>query len=196
MEKERHPEQSSRCRFSENNLNNKVNKCLKWYILQRCLYFFKSLSDLLVSIILLNHVMYIIFNIAFLVVEMLKRDTLTMWILCPGGEDSERYIQTKRPLNSAEPPKIRVTIWAKDRALRQKKKQLWIQRTLESAFHQLLSVWWRADGTSGKEPACQCPCRRCKKRGLIPGREVPGEGNGNPLQCSCLENLWTEEPGR
>ena len=68
--------------------------------------------------------MYIIFNIAFLVVEMLKRDTLTMWILCPGGEDSERYIQTKRPLNSAEPPKIRVTVWAKDRALRQKKKTL------------------------------------------------------------------------
>ena len=24
----------------------------------------------------------------------------------------------------------------------------------------------------------------------------PGEGNGNPLQYSCLENPWTEEPGR
>ena len=24
----------------------------------------------------------------------------------------------------------------------------------------------------------------------------PGEGNGNPLQYSCLENSWTEEPGR
>ena len=23
-----------------------------------------------------------------------------------------------------------------------------------------------------------------------------GVGNGNPLQCSCLENPWTEEPGR
>ena len=23
----------------------------------------------------------------------------------------------------------------------------------------------------------------------------PGEGNGNPLQYSCLGNLWTEEPG-
>ena len=23
----------------------------------------------------------------------------------------------------------------------------------------------------------------------------PGEGNGNPLQCSCLEMSWTEEPG-
>ena len=22
----------------------------------------------------------------------------------------------------------------------------------------------------------------------------PGEGNGNPLQYSCLEKLWTEEP--
>ena len=22
-----------------------------------------------------------------------------------------------------------------------------------------------------------------------------GEGNGNPLQYSCLENSWTEEPG-
>ena len=22
-----------------------------------------------------------------------------------------------------------------------------------------------------------------------------GEGNGNPLQYSCLENPWTEEPG-
>ena len=23
----------------------------------------------------------------------------------------------------------------------------------------------------------------------------PGEGNGNPLQCSCLGNPWTKEPG-
>ena len=34
----------------------------------------------------------------------------------------------------------------------------------------------------GKEPACQC--RRC-----ISGSGIsPGEGNGNPLQYSCLEN--------
>ena len=25
---------------------------------------------------------------------------------------------------------------------------------------------------------------------------APGEGNGTPLQYSCLENPWTEEPGR
>ena len=32
--------------------------------------------------------------------------------------------------------------------------------------------------------------------GLIPGLgRSPGEGNGNPLQYSCLENPWTEKPG-
>ena len=32
--------------------------------------------------------------------------------------------------------------------------------------------------------------------GLILGSgRSPGEGNGNPLQYSCLENPWTEEPG-
>ena len=25
---------------------------------------------------------------------------------------------------------------------------------------------------------------------------LPGEESGNPLQYSCLENPWTEEPGR
>ena len=33
--------------------------------------------------------------------------------------------------------------------------------------------------------------------GSIPGSgRSPGEGNGNPLQYSCLENPWREEPGR
>ena len=42
-------------------------------------------------------------------------------------------------------------------------------------------------GASGEESACQC--RRCKRCGLDTqlGR-CPGVGNGNPLQCSCLEN--------
>ena len=32
--------------------------------------------------------------------------------------------------------------------------------------------------------------------GSIPGsQKSPGEGNGNPLQYSCLEIPWTEEPG-
>ena len=33
--------------------------------------------------------------------------------------------------------------------------------------------------------------------GSIPGLgRSPGVGPGNPLQYSCLENPWTEEPGR
>ena len=33
--------------------------------------------------------------------------------------------------------------------------------------------------------------------GSIPGLgRSPGEGNGNPLQYSCWEIPWTEEPGR
>ena len=32
--------------------------------------------------------------------------------------------------------------------------------------------------------------------GSVPGLgRSPGEGNSNPLQYSCLENPWTEEPG-
>ena len=33
--------------------------------------------------------------------------------------------------------------------------------------------------------------------GSIPGLgRSPGEGHGNPLQYSCLEIPWTEEPGK
>ena len=33
-------------------------------------------------------------------------------------------------------------------------------------------------------------CLHCGRPGLIPGSgRSPGEGNGNPLQYSCLENL-------
>ena len=43
-------------------------------------------------------------------------------------------------------------------------------------------------GASGKEPACQC--RRHKRRGFDPWvGKSPGDGNGNPLQYPCLENL-------
>ena len=39
-------------------------------------------------------------------------------------------------------------------------------------------------GSDGKESACNVG-----DTGLIPGLErFPGEGNGNPLQYSCLEN--------
>ena len=40
---------------------------------------------------------------------------------------------------------------------------------------------------SGKESTCQF--RRCKRHGFNSGSgRYPGEGNGNPLQYSCLEN--------
>ena len=40
------------------------------------------------------------------------------------------------------------------------------------------------DGSDGKESACNA-----EDLGLIPGLGgCPGEGNGNPLQCSCLGN--------
>ena len=39
-------------------------------------------------------------------------------------------------------------------------------------------------GSDGKESACNAG-----DPGVIPGLgRSPGEGNGNPLQCSCLEN--------
>ena len=38
----------------------------------------------------------------------------------------------------------------------------------------------------GKEPTWQC--RRCKRHGFDPFVKALGEGNGNPLQDSCLEN--------
>ena len=63
------------------------------------------------------------------------------------------------------------------------------------SVHTLSCIYWFwiflmmaiPDDTSGKEPACQC--RRHKRHGLDPRvRRRPGGGNGNPLQCSCLEN--------
>ena len=42
-------------------------------------------------------------------------------------------------------------------------------------------------GATGKEPACQC--RRCKRHEFNPESESsPREGNGNPLQYSCLQD--------
>ena len=49
--------------------------------------------------------------------------------------------------------------------------------------------------SSGKEPAYQC--RRLRYVSSVPGSgRSPGGGHGNPLQYSCLESPWTEEPGR
>ena len=54
----------------------------------------------------------------------------------------------------------------------------------------MLSGWGIPGGTSGKEPACQfANAGDVRDASSIPrlGRS-PGEGNGTPLQYSCLEN--------
>ena len=61
---------------------------------------------------------------------------------------------------------------------------------------QMASVCWSANlesgvpgGSDGKESACNAG-----DPGLIPGsRRCPGEGSGNPLQYSCLENSMDRE---
>ena len=62
-----------------------------------------------------------------------------------------------------------------------------------SVFYSLHLVWLSqsihvaAGCASGKEPTFQC--RRYKRCGFNPWvRRSPGEGHGNPLQYSCLEN--------
>ena len=53
-------------------------------------------------------------------------------------------------------------------------------RTFNSPSLPNCVPWW----LSGKESACNAG-----DQGLIPGLgRSPGEGNGNPLQYSCLEN--------
>ena len=47
-------------------------------------------------------------------------------------------------------------------------------------------------GSGSKESSCSAG-----DPGLIPGlRRSPGEGNGNPLQCSCPENPMDREVWR
>ena len=47
------------------------------------------------------------------------------------------------------------------------------------------------DGSGGKESACNA-----RDLVSIPGLgRSPGEGNGNPLRYSCLENFMDREPG-
>ena len=47
------------------------------------------------------------------------------------------------------------------------------------------------DSSAGKESTCNEG-----DLGSVPGlARSPGGGHGSPLQYSCLENPWTEEPG-
>ena len=60
-------------------------------------------------------------------------------------------------------------------------------RDMLGVWIQGASRWFRVKNL--KEPACQAG-----DMGLIPGQEDPLEGNGNPLQCSCLENPMDRGP--
>ena len=52
-------------------------------------------------------------------------------------------------------------------------------------------LWGFPGGSEVKASVCNAG-----DLGLIPGSErSPGEGNGNPLQYSCLENPMDGEPG-
>ena len=51
-------------------------------------------------------------------------------------------------------------------------------------FQKCVIIMVTTGGSDGKASACNVG-----NMGLIPGSErSPGEGNGNPLQYSCLEN--------
>ena len=51
-------------------------------------------------------------------------------------------------------------------------------------FISIIIPWGLPGDSDSKKPACNAG-----DRGLIPGSGIsPGEGNGNPLQCSCLES--------
>ena len=56
----------------------------------------------------------------------------------------------------------------------------------------LLLSWGFPSGSDGKESVYNAG-----DPGSIPGwGRASGEGNGDPLWYSCMENPWTEEPGR
>ena len=55
----------------------------------------------------------------------------------------------------------------------------------ENICHRYISSRAFPGGSEGKVSACNAG---------DPG-SIPGEGRGNPLQCSCLENPMEEEPG-
>ena len=64
------------------------------------------------------------------------------------------------------------------------------------SFHFLLSVSYILVIILGVKFNFLSASRKCWRRGFSPWVGViPGEGNGNPPQYSCLGNLWTEEPG-
>ena len=95
--------------------------------------------------------------------------------------DTETYV---RGWGMAENPVARVFRVELQRGRRSTKRELHRSQEL---FPQVSSVpnraWWVWRN------CLRIVCLQCKRLGLIPGSgRSPGEGNGNPLQYSCLEN--------
>ena len=95
-------------------------------------------------------------------------------------------IQPSHPLPPI-PPSIRVL--SNESALRMRWPKYWsfsfsiIPSKSILEFFYLLNTMSFPDGSDGKESACNAG-----DLGLIPGSgRSPGDGNGNPLQFSCLE---------
>ena len=64
--------------------------------------------------------------------------------------------------------------------------------TVNSNYYYYLGF---SGGNNGKESTCKC--RRLKRHGFSPwARKIPGGGQANPLQYSCLGIPWTEKSGR
>ena len=57
-------------------------------------------------------------------------------------------------------------------------------------------MYWASQVVLVVETMGEAHAGNIRASGLVPGLgRSPGEGLGNPLQDSCLENPWTEEPG-
>ena len=68
-------------------------------------------------------------------------------------------------------------------------RQTFVDKVIPLLFNMLSRFLGGSDGKASAYNAGDL--------GSIPGSgRSPGEGNGNPLQYSCLENPMTEEPGR
>ena len=71
------------------------------------------------------------------------------------------------------------------------KQQNWVLNSGQQTPKLKLFTTKLPGGSDGKASA-----RNAGDPGSIPGLgRSPREGSGNPLQYSCLENPWTEEPG-
>ena len=83
-------------------------------------------------------------------------------------------------------------VWASSRSWWWTGKPGMLQSIASQSWTQL-SNW--TDWLTSK--GLTCPCRRCKRQEFDPWvGKIPWRRNGNPLPYSCLENSWTQEPGR